>query len=717
MKEKFIKNKKVVAAIGIVTVCTILITAGILKLVNNSKTESSAESLEKSKISNLFNIKQADGDQEENSSGTSRTVSSSGSSTTTRSNIGQSSSGTSTKSSSTKAPSSTPQESSGTTEKSNSGDNTNPPVTPTQPDPSEEPKNEDNNNTNQPGEDPIDEPTIPDVTSGYKITINNAIKGHIYKAYQIFQGNLYETTENGTTKKVLSNIKWGPDFEAYEADIIKALKDKYNGVDERFYDDCKTAADVADVLSQHEDHAKEFSIIIGDIIKARKITTTHETANDTYEITGLEAGYYIVIDSQIADRDDAYSRYFLNVVSNVTMEVKSIVPNLGKTVSGGVKIDDTHNTETYYGEEDTNYGLTFNLQAMIPTDQAKNAENDHSKEYLDEYENYEYRIVDIVDKGFCLKNVGEVPEVTAVKIVKDEEGNDIEKVLEGIDYTVEIITESKKGLYKIDDLAPYTEKTIFGITINNLKELVANENIDLNPGDVINFKYKARLNGSHNVGDIPNVNEAYLIYSDNPHDRNSVSRTTENKTYTYSIDLELSKIAELKSQEDKKISLPNAIFELYKKDNENKEITIAELTCGSEEATKGYAKYTSLGAGTYYIREKKAPDGYNKLKEDIKLIIESTLDNGTIKWNVTLEKTPEVSKLVHLYNEKTDENTDLDGTKLSEDKTYRSIFIEVENTSGAQLPITGGIGTVIFTIAGLSIMAIAVICLKSNKRK
>lgn len=717
MKEKFIKNKKVVAAIGIVTVCTILITAGILKLVNNSKTESSAESLEKSKISNLFNIKQADGDQEENSSGTSRTVSSSGSSTTTRSNIGQSSSGTSTKSSSTKAPSSTPQESSGTTEKSNSGDNTNPPVTPTQPDPSEEPKNEDNNNTNQPGEDPIDEPTIPDVTSGYKITINNAIKGHIYKAYQIFQGNLYETTENGTTKKVLSNIKWGPDFEAYEADIIKALKDKYNGVDERFYDDCKTAADVADVLSQHEDHAKEFSIIIGDIIKARKITTTHETANDTYEITGLEAGYYIVIDSQIADRDDAYSRYFLNVVSNVEMEVKSIVPNLGKTVSGGVKIDDTHNTETYYGEEDTNYGLTFNLQAMIPTDQAKNAENDHSKEYLDEYENYEYRIVDIVDKGFCLKNVGEVPEVTAVKIVKDEEGNDIEKVLEGIDYTVEIITESKKGLYKIDDLAPYTEKTIFGITINNLKELVANENIDLNPGDVINFKYKARLNGSHNVGDIPNVNEAYLIYSDNPHDRNSVSRTTENKTYTYSIDLELSKIAELKSQEDKKISLPNAIFELYKKDNENKEITIAELTCGSEEATKGYAKYTSLGAGTYYIREKKAPDGYNKLKEDIKLIIESTLDNGTIKWNVTLEKTPEVSKLVHLYNEKTDENTDLDGTKLSEDKTYRSIFIEVENTSGAQLPITGGIGTVIFTIAGLSIMAIAVICLKSNKRK
>lgn len=698
MKEKFIKNKKVVAAIGIVTVCTILITAGILKLVNNSKTESSAESLEKSKISNLFNIKQADGDQEENSSGTSRTVSSSGSSTTTRSNIGQSSSGTSTKSSSTKAPSSTPQESSGTTEKSNSGDNTNPPVTPTQPDPSEEPKNEDNNNTNQPGEDPIDEPTIPDVTSGYKITINNAIKGHIYKAYQIFQGNLYETTENGTTKKVLSNIKWGPDFEAYEADIIKALKDKYNGVDERFYDDCKTAADVADVLSQHEDHAKEFSIIIGDIIKARKITTTHETANDTYEITGLEAGYYIVIDSQIADRDDAYSRYFLNVVSNVEMEVKSIVPNLGKTVSGGVKIDDTHNTETYYGEDDTNYGLTFNLQAMIPTDQSKNAENDHSKEYLDEYENYEYYIIDIVDKGFDIEKDNSDKVLVAAK---DKDGNVLD-----IDFSVEevIFTEVNKGEYKIDDITPYEEKTIFKITINNLKQQVADGKI--NPGDMVTFEYKAKLNVEHNVGDIPNINEAYLIYSDNPHNSDSKSRTTENKTYTYSIDLELSKIAKLENADDEKVYLPNAIFEIY---DENKENVIAELTTSNEETNKGYAKYTSLSSGTYYIREKKAPDGYNKLNEDVKLIITSELNSdGTIKWNASIENAPE---LVHLYNENTD------GIKVSEDLTYRFISIEIENTSGAQLPITGGIGTVIFTIAGLSIMAIAVICLKSNKRK
>lgn len=700
MKINFNRKNKIIAGISVAVVCTVLITAGVLKLVNDSKGESSVEVLEKSKISNLFNIKQAEGEEKASSSSgnASRTTASSGRTTTTRSSVAQSSTGTNAKQSpSAKAPSTTPPENSGSGEQSNSGGNTNPPVIPTQPDPSEEEKNEDNK-TNEPIVNPPENPTTPDLTSGYTITIDNAIKGHVYEAYQIFQGNLYEKVEDGVKIKVLSDIKWGSDFEAYEADIIKKLQDKYNGVDEHFYDGCKTAADVADVLAKNEAHAKEFSIIIGDIIESKKITTTHKTVDDTYKITGLEAGYYIVIDSQIADRDDAYSRYFLNVVSNVTMEVKSIVPNLGKTVSGGVKIDDTHNTETYYGEDDTNYGLTFNLQAMIPTDQAKNAENDHSKEYLDEYENYEYYIIDIVDKGFDLKKDNSDKVLVAAK---DKEGNVLD-----IDFSVEevIFTELNKGEYKIDDITPYEEKTIFKITINNLKQQVADGKI--NPGDIVTFEYKAKLNVEHNVGDIPNINEAYLIYSDNPHNSDSKSRTTENKTYTYSIDLELSKIAKLENADDEKVYLPNAIFEIY---DENKENVIAELTTSNEETNKGYAKYTSLSSGTYYIREKKAPDGYNKLNEDVKLIITSELNSdGTIKWNASIENAPE---LVHLYNENTD------GIKVSEDLTYRFISIEIENTSGAQLPITGGIGTVIFTIAGLSIMTIAVICLKSNKRK
>lgn len=711
MKGKTIKNKKILVAIGIVTVCTVLITAGILKLVNNSRTESSVEYLEKSKISNLFNIKQAEGDEDDSLSASrtpSRSSSNIGNSTDDRTSA-QRSTTTTKQVASSKAPAKEQSSSSSSQTTPSADENPNTPVTPPPSEKQDEPTIDNKNDEPTVPEKP-EEPTTPDVTSGYTITIDNAIKGHIYEAYQIFQGNLYEHVENGVTKKILSDIKWGPDFEESEADIIKALKEKYSGVDEHYYDNCKTAADVADVLAKNEAHAKEFSIIIGNIIKDKNITTTHKTdsSKEDYKITGLESGYYIVVDSQIADKDDAYSRYFLNVVSNVTMEVKSIVPNLGKTVSGGVKIDDTHNTETYYGKENTNYGLTFNLQAMIPTNQTKNTENNHSKEYLAEYANYEYFIVDIVDKGFDLYK----EDNKVVVIAKDKDGKTLD-----IDFTVDNITLTKenKDEYKIEDITAYTGKTIFKITINNLKKEVADGK--LNPGDIVTFEYKAKLNGEHNVGDNPNINEAYLIYSDNPHDALSKSRTTENKTYTYSIDLELSKIAELKSEDDEKTYLANAVFEIY---NEDKTIKIAELICNSEGELKGYTKYTSLGAGTYYIREEKAPDGYNKLKEDIKLVIASQVDKDAIKWDVTIEKTPEVNKLVHLYNEYNEiSNSNGNGTRTEEkdDVNYTSIFIEVENTSGASLPVTGGIGTIIFTVAGLSIMVVAAICLKSNKRK
>lgn len=706
MKKKSIKNKKILVAIGIVTVCTVLITAGILKLVNNSTTESSVESLEKSKISNLFNIRQAEGDEEESSSGrvTYRTSSSSENSTNSRNATEQSTTQRTTtkQTTSSKTPSSTTQSSSNSSQTTPSdGGTTQTPVTPS---PSEKPNEPvTDNNTDQPI--PPENTTTPDATSGYTITIDNAIKGHVYEAYQIFQGDLYEQPE--ADKKVLSNIKWGNAFEPYANEIISELKEKY--ALQGSYDNCKTAADVADILSQHEDHAKEFSIIIGKKIKYSGITTTHKTdsSKDDYKITGLEPGYYIVVDSQIPDKDDAYSRYFLNVVSNVIMEVKSIVPHLGKTVSGGAKIDETHNTETYYGEENEIYGLTFSLQAMIPTNQTKNAENNHFKEYLAEYTDYEYYIIDIIDKGFDLyKDENGKIAVTA----KDEDGKPLE-----IDFSVEEInlTEANKSEYKLDDITSYAGKKVFKIAMRDLKTEVTNGK--LNPGDIVTFEYKAKLNGNHNVGDVPNINEAYLIYSDNPHDSTSKSRTTENKTYTYSIDLELSKIAELKSQDDERTTLSNAIFEIY---NDEK-VKIATLTCGDEGDIKGYAKYTSLAAGKYYIKEYKAPDGYNKLNEEIELTIESAMENDTIKWNVSIKKTPEVNKLVHLTNEKTEENPDYNGTKVVEKDgvSYRSIFIEIENTSGATLPVTGGIGTIIFTIVGLSIMIIAVICLKSNKRK
>ena len=55
---------------------------------------------------------------------------------------------------------------------------------------------------------------------------------------------------------------------------------------------------------------------------------------------------------------------------------------------------------------------------------------------------------------------------------------------------------------------------------------------------------------------------------------------------------------------------------------------------------------------------------------------------------------------------------------VSSDRKDQSPTIEVENKSGTELPNTGGIGAVIFTIAGVAILAVVMICsMRSKKRK
>ena len=43
--------------------------------------------------------------------------------------------------------------------------------------------------------------------------------------------------------------------------------------------------------------------------------------------------------------------------------------------------------------------------------------------------------------------------------------------------------------------------------------------------------------------------------------------------------------------------------------------------------------------------------------------------------------------------------------------------VKVKNTSGIQLPITGGTGTVIFTVVGIALMVGAVVLLVVSRKK
>ncbi len=471
---------------------------------------------------------------------------------------------------------------------------------------------------------------------------------------------------------------------------------------------------------------REFTNIVGKYILENNIPITKGTSTliekkdengnviDTnYKITHLDPGYYIVIDANANEKDDAYSRYLIDVVQDVTMEVKSSIPTLKKKVIGNnIKnqiegtgtseentaqyvIDKKRNTATYkessQNYNSTDYDIEFELKSYIPNP--------------DGYSSYKFEIVDIFAKGFDLDS-------NSIKVYLGE--NEYPKSRENSEtknYTVTsiVITAENYEIYKKyfeEEGKEYPEgyaenqygKTLILIEINDLIEQLKDKIVTV--GQDIFVRYNSKLNGKGEIGNIPNINEAYLKYSNDPYHNDKITQTTPQITYTYTIDLNLSKIAELKAETGEKTYLGRAEFEIYSEPNtvENREL-IAKIT--TDEL--GQALYSSLGTGTYYLKEIKSPEGYNKLREEIVIEVSATCDEfGAITWTV---------------EDKINNNLIFSQIIEKEGTTIPEIKLQVENTSGFQLPVTGGQGTVIFTIAGLNIMLLAIFWIKAIKKE
>ena len=102
--------------------------------------------------------------------------------------------------------------------------------------------------------------------------------------------------------------------------------------------------------------------------------------------------------------------------------------------------------------------------------------------------------------------------------------------------------------------------------------------------------------------------------------------------------------------------------------------------------TNGKVLVKGLDAGTYYLRETKAPEGYNKLLSDITVVIKADYDVKTGKLTSY--------SVDYTYNGKT-----TNGVAIT-NKTD-SPEVAVENKTGAQLPSTGSKGALMVTLAGI----------------
>lgn len=126
----------------------------------------------------------------------------------------------------------------------------------------------------------------------------------------------------------------------------------------------------------------------------------------------------------------------------------------------------------------------------------------------------------------------------------------------------------------------------------------------------------------------------------------------------------------------------------------NKELTGSKadnLTTGAD----GIGYIYGLAYGQYYLVETKAPAGYNKLPDP--LIFEITAS----------------SHLDSTANNPADD-TDSSGSTDTE-ASFTGII--VKNTSGAELPETGGMGTTLFTLGGIMLMCGAAFLLLHRSKK
>ena len=234
-------------------------------------------------------------------------------------------------------------------------------------------------------------------------------------------------------------------------------------------------------------------------------------------------------------------------------------------------------------------------------------------------------------------------------------------------------------------------------------------------GKAITVVYTATLNKDAVIGMNPNTNSAVVKYSNDPKSHGTgTSEPSIVDVHTFDFTIYKYYLKDQKNKEDK-TALANAEFELYKANttgdaaDTNAKINIVDEGNGVyRQATADEAKATSftsakivsdddgkvlvkgLDAGTYYLRETKAPEGYNKLLSDIKVEIKPVYDKTTGKLTSY--------SVDYTYNGTTTSSTVI----TSKDNSPE---VPVENKTGAQLPSTGARTALLLTLAGVVLFA------------
>ncbi len=471
------------------------------------------------------------------------------------------------------------------------------------------------------------------------ITVTNAKAGETYKVYKILSLESYDDS-----KKAYSYVKnpvgdkWN-DFVNNSRDYLEINKDGY----------------VTFVAGKDSpEGAREFALKAMDYAKKHDISATKTaTASEgkdtdiTVEFTDLPFGYYLV-ESSVGTACSIDT-----TAPKATIRDKHDAPSVSKKIIEGSGV--SGNITENGAKNSVNIGDTVAYEVTINV-------KPNAKKYV------------LHDKMDDHLQFGMVSDAHAY--LKDEKNDS--KNNPGLKLTQDFVVNTNTGhgcAFDISFTDAFYKKYEEAINSGNLNK--------------ITFTYLATVKNDAPI-DTAMPNTAYLTYGEH-------SKTEEVKTNTYTWGIPVFKYT---SNAGDKKALAGAKFILSTDSNftEGNVLNFTNTgntyryasTSGNNElvsAGDGMININGLKSGTYYLKETKAPDGYNLLKEPIKIVVTGDAVTGKPVIKVDNNGTATVVKKV-----------------------------EVQNNKGSLLPSTGGMGTTLIYVVG-SILVLASGIVLFSKRK
>lgn len=449
-------------------------------------------------------------------------------------------------------------------------------------------------------------------------------------------------------------------------------------------------------LSQVAEKLHDY-IVEKNIAYVEKITASDTATSVT--VSDLSYGYYLVYDDTDLSGDGTSAVRSAVMLSNVNKDavitLKANRPQILKQIK---KHNEEYGKGTSVSIGDT---VTFKITTVVPS---------HTL-----YTDYTYYVEDVMHDGLVL-------DVDSIKVYQ----NDIE--LEG-DFTLTTTGLSEGVDFKVDFTALMNDDDKYEI------------------GDELVIIYDAKVTNAIQAQKA-NQNTAKLTYSNDPTAPTSTGSVSD-VANVYSYQFVFTKFAEdthgvltnvrlagaefklfrvVEGQEDQLITF-TTIEKTHESTEEGGQATtytqyvVAEGSTGSIDTltthSKGEATISlghlnmgghlgdvsifGLAEGTYKLVETKAPDGYVIADKPFKIKIEDQIGElgsvGTL--TVTGQYDGEIGNIVNTNG-------------IAE--SILTVWAEITNRPGSALPETGGIGTTLFTVLGVILMAGAVAFFISRKR-